>query len=327
MSLDFSIETPFVTLVTPTYNQGRTIRQTIESVLSQSYPHFEYWVIDGASTDDTLQILSDYRSDPRLHVISEPDRGQSDALEKGLKRSHGLLWNWINSDDYLLPDALLSLHETYQRFPEARIFSGITEEFEEGQPEKLNPIRLQLRSDPSHSIAVGVFCQPSTFWKTETVRALGGIHPALHYVMDWHLWVRYLCEYGHEGIALIPQALARFRKHPQSKSISQGSGFHAEAATIYRALLERARAPETFYSELPSAFSKESIFPSALTFRCFSAKSFLKAYADKKIRIFHKRGDHRAALHWLWISLRKAGGLTLWRLKILIRSLWRKLFS
>src|SRR5262245_26632601 len=90
---------PLVSIVTPSYNQGAFIRETIESVLSQDYPKIEYWVIDGGSTDETIAILKHFEQDPRFHWMSERDQGQSDAVNKGWSRSRGEIFGWLNSDD------------------------------------------------------------------------------------------------------------------------------------------------------------------------------------------------------------------------------------
>ena len=95
---------PLVTIVTPSYNQGRFIRATIESVLAQDYPAIEYIIMDGGSTDETAAIASEYNE--RLTFISEPDRGQSHAVNKGFRMARGEIVNWINSDDVILPGAV-----------------------------------------------------------------------------------------------------------------------------------------------------------------------------------------------------------------------------
>ena len=92
---------PLVSIITPSYNQGRFLRRTIDSVLRQDYPHLEYLVIDGGSTDDSVAILQSYGR--RFLWISEKDRGQSDAINKGLARARGDLLAYLNSDDVLLP--------------------------------------------------------------------------------------------------------------------------------------------------------------------------------------------------------------------------------
>lgn len=98
-----SSELPLVTVITPSFNQGKFIRETIESVLTQDYPHIEHIVIDGGSSDETVCILKEYESrDSRFHFVSEPDNGQSHALNKGLKLAKGSIIGWLNSDDTYL---------------------------------------------------------------------------------------------------------------------------------------------------------------------------------------------------------------------------------
>lgn len=92
---------PRISLVTPTFRQAATLRETIESVLGQDHRDLEYWVIDAGSQDGTVEMLREYERDARFHWISEPDKGQSDAINKGLARCTGEIFNWINSDDYL----------------------------------------------------------------------------------------------------------------------------------------------------------------------------------------------------------------------------------
>ena len=106
---------PTVSIVTPSFNQGRFIRETIESVLSQDYPAIEYMVIDGGSTDETVSILKSYGN--RIFWISEPDSGQSDAINKGWKRATGEILTWLNSDDVYLPGAIAKAADYLQRHP------------------------------------------------------------------------------------------------------------------------------------------------------------------------------------------------------------------
>ncbi len=103
--------TPLISIVTPSYNQGQFIRETITSVLDQSYPHLELWVMDGGSSDNTIEILRSFEGDPRFHWVSERDRGQSDAINKGLARCTGEVFAWLNSDDLLTPGALAAVTE------------------------------------------------------------------------------------------------------------------------------------------------------------------------------------------------------------------------
>src|SRR6266480_6689984 len=108
---------PLVTIVTPSYNQVHFIRATIESVLSQDYPHVEYLVMDGGSTDETASVVKDYAS--RLTFISEKDRGQSHAINKGFQMAKGTVLAWLNSDDLYLPGSIRTAVDAFQRNPSA----------------------------------------------------------------------------------------------------------------------------------------------------------------------------------------------------------------
>ncbi|MBK8020940.1 MAG: glycosyltransferase [Chloroflexi bacterium] len=112
-----------ITILTPSYNQAQYIRATIDSVLGQDFPDFEYLVVDGGSTDGTVDILKSY-SDPRMRWISERDKGQTDALNRGLRMTSGEILTWINSDDVLLPGAVRFMVETFASRPEIDMFYG-----------------------------------------------------------------------------------------------------------------------------------------------------------------------------------------------------------
>ena len=103
---------PKITVVTPSFNQGNFIRETIESILSQNYDDLEYFIIDGGSTDNTLEIIKEY-SNQINYWVSEKDKGQSDAINKGLSRATGELFAWVNSDYILLPNCLQKIAECY----------------------------------------------------------------------------------------------------------------------------------------------------------------------------------------------------------------------
>ena len=114
---------PKISIITPSFNQGQFIEETIRSVLLQGYSNLEYIIIDGGSTDDTLEIIEKY-SDFITYWISEPDEGQSHAINKGLAKATGEVFNWLNSDDYYLPNALLSLGQYFADHKDTNIFCG-----------------------------------------------------------------------------------------------------------------------------------------------------------------------------------------------------------
>jgi glycosyltransferase involved in cell wall biosynthesis len=226
-----------ISLVTPCFQASHYIAETIESVLNQQNADFEYWIIDGGSTDGTLEIIQGYASDSRLRWISEKDEGQSDALNKGLQLCTGDIFNWINADDTLTPGALRAVagHFASSKYD---IVSGQTLEFSESDPEETSLCKLPLRASAEETICRGIYCQPSTFWRMRLIRDLGGVATYLHYVMDWYLWVRYLAQFGQQKVLLKPDVWARFRKHADSKTMTQEQGFHAEALAVFRKLFD-----------------------------------------------------------------------------------------
>jgi glycosyltransferase involved in cell wall biosynthesis len=311
---------PCFSIVTPTFNQAGTIRQTIESVLGQDFADLEYWVFDAASRDGTADILRSYESDPRFHWVSEPDAGQSDAINKGLARATGDFFNWLNSDDYLAPGALRTIAEAAERNPDADIISGRTAEFRGDPPEIFNHLRLELRSSAEASINVGVYNQQATFWRTTVFREGGGVDPALHCMMDWNLWVRYLARHGQERVVRLDPVCAYFRHHAAAKTSALGDRFHAEAKTIFQNLHLTLEAPRDFLRpevERDAAWSRQ---PFALR-PGFNREFFLGNYAERMVRVNRRKNPALAKL-WLDRAFRYPPGATPWRLKMWLRLLF-----
>mgnify|MGYP000402315477 CR=1 FL=1 len=209
---------PFVSIVTPSYNQGCFIRATIESVLSQDYPHIECWVIDGGSTgtDETLDVLRSFEGDLRFHWISEPDRGQPHAINKGLARCQGEIFNWLCSDDCLTPGALRRVVNAWRANGPSLIY-GYTRYIDA----KGRDLGRYSRGKPKVS---GLYCmpQPSVFLPQKVVKDVGGVDESLHYTADLDLWMRLMsvCK-----AVLLPYDLSLYRLHDTSKSVFQPLGF------------------------------------------------------------------------------------------------------
>lgn len=222
---------PSISVITPSYNQGQYIRQTVESVLSQDYPAVEHIVIDGLSTDDTLKVLYPYQN--RLRLISERDRGQTEAINKGLKQATGDIVCWLNSDDFFLPDALYTIGRYFEQNPAALWLSGdccIVDEKGEPIQETVRRYKRLLRALPS-SVYIGMtnaICQPATFWRRSIHKQLGYLDESLRYTMDYDWWLR-LNQV--QAPAIVRQPLTAFRIHAQSKG---GSEYEAQFAEDYR---------------------------------------------------------------------------------------------
>lgn len=228
---------PKISIVTPSFNQGQFIEQTLRSLLLQNYPHLELIVIDGGSKDQTVSILQKYS--PWLHYwVSEPDGGQSQALNKGLSRSTGEWFNWINSDDYLVPNALWHLAEQMVT-GRYEVLAGKVCKFVEGFHEVIiGP------SAPPKSQEEALFWfagQPSIFVHLPTYAQLGPINESLRYRMDveWHL--RHPLHRPFERIGYLPQVLSYSNLHNECKTASQALGFHREWMSILRDLAQQAQ--------------------------------------------------------------------------------------
>jgi glycosyltransferase involved in cell wall biosynthesis len=312
---------PRFSIVTPTFNQGATIRQTIESVLSQDFRDLEYWVFDAGSRDETLKVLRDYEGDPRFHWVSEPDKGQSDAINKGLARATGDLFNWLNSDDYLAPGALGKLASVWEQDRSLHIVSARTDEFRGDPPVVFNQTRLQLRDSAEASITVGVYCQPSTYWRTDIFRDLGGVDPDLHCVMDWNLWVRYLALHGQAKVKVIPDLAAYFRHHAEAKTTAQGARFYEEAAIVFQNLHLTLDAPPPFliHEAQRDPHWKCNLFRLGPD---FDRELYLGKYADRMVRTWRRR-DAVKAKRWLKVALHYKPWLDAWRLKMWLRLLFQ----
>ncbi len=226
---------PHISIITPSFNQGRYIRQTLESVLSQGYPDLEYRVVDGGSTDETLSILEDHAT--RLRWTSEPDRGQAHAINKGLRTVSGEVLAFLNSDDLYEPGALLAVGEFFARHPEAGWVSGRCRTIDQDGREVRRGItaykNLRLRARSYAVLCVlNYISQPATFWRREALEVVGLLDEALHYTMDYDYWLRLGRRFP---LWFLDAPLARFRIHAGSKSGSTaGAQFDEELAVAKR---------------------------------------------------------------------------------------------
>jgi glycosyltransferase involved in cell wall biosynthesis len=189
---------PKVSIVTPTRNQGKYIEETILSVLHQGYPNVEHIIVDGASTDETPSILERYRDKLAL-VISEPDNGQSQAINKGMSKATGDILTWLNSDDMLAPGALASVALALD-LNSADMISGVCRLYQDGRliaqhvsAANDGPLPLEDLLDLDHGWTAGQFFQqPEVMFTREIwLRAGGHLDERLFYSMDYELWLRF----------------------------------------------------------------------------------------------------------------------------------------
>lgn len=224
------VELPSITIVTPSFNQGEYIEQTIDSILSQQYPNLQYIVMDGGSTDATPEILKKFSK--HIHYWeSVKDRGQSHAINKGLALAKGTIFNWINSDDWLAPNALFAVAELYSRH-KAEVILTRTNLVRNGNIIGING-HTKIGATAMESALERGLNQPGHFYKTAVLKKLNGVDECYQFSMDLDLWIRYLLTFGQDKTATSDTITTYFRFHPDSKSEIQGwdlgSGFDLEA--------------------------------------------------------------------------------------------------
>jgi glycosyltransferase involved in cell wall biosynthesis len=216
VSVGERLSVPLFTVVTPSYNQGRYIRDCIESVLQQTEVTWEHIVIDGGSTDDTIEILKQY---PHLQWISEPDRGMSDAINKGFLRAKGRWVMWLNTDDYLLPGALKKVAEFAEAHPEADVIYGYSYFVDESK--RILREKCEHKFDFLSLLFVGCYIQSTaTFIKRDIIQAGHLLNIEFRYTMDYDYYMR-LALAGYKFLYL-PEPLACFRWHGDNLSILGG---------------------------------------------------------------------------------------------------------
>lgn len=227
---------PKISIVTPSFNQGQYIEQTIRSILLQNYPNLEYIIIDGESSDNTLDIIRQYEQWIN-HWGSEKDRGQTHAVNKGIRRCSGEIFHWINSDDFYYKDCFKNLAENFQS-SEVYVVAGNYRFFHDNGANKERIVNFKLEDSLEETIAYSAINQPSTFFRLDKLKDLGDLDERLEYVMDQDIWKRYLFKYGLTNIKIVNKNLTHFRYHRESKTFR--GHFTKEYFTIFYSIAEKA---------------------------------------------------------------------------------------
>lgn len=215
-----------VSIITPSYNQARYLEQTIRSVLEQDYPRIEYILIDGASTDGSVEIIEKYK-DRLAYWISEKDSGQAEAINKGLARASGEIVAWLNSDDFYFPGAVASAVKTFEANPGAGLVYGDTVAVDENGDFIHFPEYAQWNL--ADLLTFHIIGQPAVFMRREVLSKAGALDPSYHYLLDHHIWIRMA---SRASMVYVPERWAAGRFHESAKNVAQAAKFGEEAFRI-----------------------------------------------------------------------------------------------
>jgi len=286
---------PFFTIITPSFNQGRYIRRTIESVLSQGVEDVEYLIFDGGSSDETVSILESFGDS--VQWISEPDRGQAHAVNKGLSAAKGEVIGWLNSDDIYYPNALPTVRTFLERHPEVEVLYGEANHIDENDEileryytEGWNYERLK---------DICYICQPSVFLRRRVVQEYGLLDVNLRYCMDYEYWLRL----GRDiHFMHLSQTLAGSRMYRDNKTLKHRSAVHAEINHMLKKRLGKTPTRWIYNYAFAVVDSKNYHRAEPKKYVWTLVWSLFVAY----LRWRHKipRSAVKAAINWLYQSFR-----------------------
>jgi glycosyltransferase involved in cell wall biosynthesis len=225
---------PKISIVTPSYNQGEFLERTILSVLNQNYPNFEYIIIDGGSTDRSVEIIKKYGK-YLTYWVSEKDNGQAHAIYKGFEKSTGQFLAWLNSDDTYLPGAFFKIVKAFQKYTKANLVFGniyFSNEYDKIIGE-CRFTKVSINNLIYEDLSLG---QQSTFWTKDIYNKVGGINPRYDFCMDFDLFTRIA---SFKPLFYISEYIASFRLHQHAKTSIMLKTWHRERQEIVKRYLPK----------------------------------------------------------------------------------------
>ena len=282
---------PDISIIVPTYNSKNFIRETLESIQLQKL-NKECFVIDNCSTDKTELIVKDCVIE-NLKFISEPDNGQADAINKGVKKANGKIINWLNSDDYYESNALQIVNKHFD--DSTNVVAGRSRIFDNNGTKYYSRGTDIYQVNLPKTLGWARIDQPETFFRKSVWDTVGLLNEDLHYVFDREWWIRYLFYFGLEGFKKIPDILVNFRHHAISKTVIHKNEFEIEDRMVYAAYAAKIRATDIeelllksenvegcVHIEIPKMASKEIIVS---MIHYFLLKIGNQYYAQDNIRL------------------------------------------
>ena len=293
-----------MTIITPSYNQGEFLAATIDSVLSQDVPDLEYWVIDGGSSDNSVDILRNYseRYPGRLHWVSEPDGGQTDAVNKGLRRAGGEIIGWLNSDDVYYPDACRQALDYFAAHPAALVIYG--------QADHIDRDGARLEDYPTEAwnydrlLETCYLCQPAVFFRRSLVEQCGLPDERLNYCMDYEYWLRLGRRFPFHHL---PKKLAGSRLYAETKTLGAKTAVHREILEMLRR--HNGQLSSIWLSNFGHAVAADAGLERNTPQQEWQfVKTVSRAWLLESWRLYRRIAwrDLRNVAGWLWSAWRKA---------------------
>jgi glycosyltransferase involved in cell wall biosynthesis len=219
---------PRISIITPSFNQGRFLEEMIESVAAQRWPDLELIIVDGGSTDGSLEIIRKY-AQRFTWWVSEPDRGQGDALNKGLRRATGDIVTMFNTDDVFADGIFDAVAEAWRRNRRAIYAAPVSNFYSRGREQLIRPHGLTLENVVQYWQRQSIWHDPGLFWSRAVIDELGELDASLTYTFDFDYLARAL---QHFPVEYVDHVAAGFRLHQESKTISQTEKMMAETAAV-----------------------------------------------------------------------------------------------
>lgn len=251
-----------ISVITPNFNGAASLARSVDSVLAQDYPHYEYIVVDGGSTDASLKILEPNRN-RFTHLISEPDRGQYDAINKGFSKATGDIFCWLNSDDVYFPWTFRVVARIFEEFPEIDWISGVPCSLREGAIQgisRVSPFPQELLAGGAfYPEGLGCVMQECGFWRRSLFEKVGGLDLRWSIAADFDLWTRFA---QHTELVATTATLGGFNYTGDNRSFTGANLYAEEVSQIRRSLpsakvcegdklIKRKRDAEPFFFKHP----------------------------------------------------------------------------
>jgi tetratricopeptide (TPR) repeat protein len=265
---------PRVSIVTPSFNQGCFLEETIRSVLLQGFPDLEYIVIDGGSTDESVEIIRKY--EPWLgYWVSEKDSGQADAINKGFSHATGEICAYLNSDDVFCQKALSTVVSFFDKHPESALAYGDCQIIDELSA--VNDLWLSPEFKLPELLFRCYIAQPATFWRKSKMAAAGDFNAEMHFAFDYEMWLRMAA--AGQTFSHVPLLLARHRKAEGTKTVSRPEAFTAEIVSALETFFKSPAVPPALKSIEADAYAIALLNHALLSFRlqnCDEARQALE---------------------------------------------------